>query len=169
MKQSSSWVVFKKFISYWKKNLHGCKLLTAAKQSEKMEQDSFFFLLLPFLSHCFSLLSVFLSSKPFRNNLMYCEIIDCYFNIFFVEIQLRIKTWKVFFESQSVGTQTGLNTSLIHFSMIITGTFSSTKIFTSSFWRKARRSSIITAEHYPTSGTGMFCQKANKSIFYCEY
>ena len=35
------------------------------------------------------LLSAFLSSKPFRNNWMPCEIIDHYFPIFFVEIQLN--------------------------------------------------------------------------------
>ena len=51
--------------------------------------DSFFFHFDLFLSHCFSLLSAFLSSKPFRNNYMHCEIIDHNFNIFFVKIQLK--------------------------------------------------------------------------------
>ena len=43
------------------------------------------------LSDCFSLLSAFLYSKPFRNNLMRFEINDRYFNVFFVEIQLKKK------------------------------------------------------------------------------
>ena len=46
-------------------------------------------------------------SKPFRNNWIHCEITDCYFNIFFVEIQLK-KNWKVLFGSQSLGIQTGI-------------------------------------------------------------
>ena len=37
----------------------------------------------------FSLLSAFLSSKPFEINYMHCEIIDRYLNVFFVEIQLE--------------------------------------------------------------------------------
>ena len=37
---------------------------------------------------CF-FLSAFLYSKPFQNNLMHCIIIDSYFNIFFIEIQLK--------------------------------------------------------------------------------
>ena len=48
------------------------------------------------LSHCFSLLSAFLYSKPFRSNLMHCEIIDRYFNIFFVKIQLKKELGKCF-------------------------------------------------------------------------
>ena len=36
-----------------------------------------------FLSHCFSHLSAFLSS--FRNNWMHSEIIDHYFNVFFID------------------------------------------------------------------------------------
>ena len=43
------------------------------------------------LSHCFSLPFAFLYSKPFWNNYMHCEIIERYFNIFFIEIQLKIK------------------------------------------------------------------------------
>ena len=56
-----------------------------------------FFRFYLFLSHCFSLLSALLSSKPFRNNYMHCEIFDRYFNNFLVEIQLKKKTWKLFF------------------------------------------------------------------------
>ena len=40
---------------------------------------------------------LFLSSKPFWNNLMHCEIIDCYFNIVFVEIQLKKENLKSVF------------------------------------------------------------------------
>ena len=61
-----------------------------------------FFSFYLFLS-CFSLLSAFLFSKLFRNNLMHWKIIDCYFNVFFVEIQLKKKTWKVDFGCQSMG------------------------------------------------------------------
>ena len=41
------------------------------------------------LSHCFSLLSASLHSKPFQNNYKHCEIIDNYFKVFFVEIQMK--------------------------------------------------------------------------------
>ena len=34
---------------------------------------------------------------------MHWKIIDCYFNVFFVEIQLKKKTWKVDFGCQSMG------------------------------------------------------------------
>ena len=34
---------------------------------------------------------------------MHWKIIDCYFNVFFVEIQLKKKTWKVDFGCQSIG------------------------------------------------------------------
>ena len=71
------------------------------------------------LSHCFSLLSAFLYSKPFRNNKMHCEIIDRYFNIFFVEIQLEngnLKSvlWVLEFghPNQYTSLPNGLNTSL---------------------------------------------------------
>ena len=46
------------------------------------------------LSHCFSLLFAFLTSKTFRNNYMHCEIIDRYFNVFFIEIQLKKENLK---------------------------------------------------------------------------
>ena len=42
--------------------------------------DTFFFCFNLFVSYIFSLLSAFLSSKPFRNNYMHREIIDSYFN-----------------------------------------------------------------------------------------
>ena len=71
------------------------------------------------LSHCFSLLSAFLYSKPFRNNKMHCEIIDRYFNVFFVEIQLKkgnLKSvpWALEFgrRNRYTGLTNGLNTSL---------------------------------------------------------
>ena len=54
--------------------------------------DSFLFQGNAFFTHFFSFLSAFLSSKPFQNNEMDCEITDCYFNVIFVEIQLKEKT-----------------------------------------------------------------------------
>ena len=57
--------------------------------------DSFIFCFNLFLSHCFSVLSAFLSSSSFQNNQRHCEIIDCYFNVF-VEIQLKIENLKCF-------------------------------------------------------------------------
>ena len=42
---------------------------------------------------------------------MHCEIIDCYFNTFFVETQLKKKTWNVFSRCQSLGTQTSIPVS----------------------------------------------------------
>ena len=39
---------------------------------------------------------------------MYCEIVDLYFNVFSVEMQLEKKTWNVFFGRQSLGVQTGI-------------------------------------------------------------
>ena len=72
------------------------------------------------LSHCFSLLSAFLYSKPFRNNTMHCEIIDRHFNVFFVEIQLKkgnLKSvlWALEFglPNRYTGLPNSLNTSLI--------------------------------------------------------
>ena len=47
------------------------------------------------LSHCFSLLSAFLSSKSFRNNKMHYEIIGHYFHVFFIEIQLKKQNLKI--------------------------------------------------------------------------
>ena len=57
--------------------------------------DSFIFCFNHFLSHCFSVLSAFLSSSSFQNNQRHCEIIDCFFNVF-VEIQLKIENLKCF-------------------------------------------------------------------------
>ena len=48
---------------------------------------------------------------------MHCEIIDRYLNVFFIEIELKKKTWKVFFGRQSLGAQTGIlvsRTTWIH-------------------------------------------------------
>ena len=73
------------------------------------------------LSHCFSLLSTFLYSKPFRNNQMHCEIVDHYFNLFFAEIHLKKENlksvfWAPEFEPPNwyIGLPNSLNTSL-HF------------------------------------------------------
>ena len=64
------------------------------------------------------LLSAFLSSKPFQNNQMPCEIIDHYFNIFFVEIQLKKeylkKTPELGCPNCYTGPSNGLNTSVVH-------------------------------------------------------
>ena len=51
----------------------------------------------PLTSFCFigsSILPAFLSFKPIRNNWMHCQIIDHYFNMFFVEIQLTKQNLK---------------------------------------------------------------------------
>ena len=78
------------------------------------------------LSHCFSLLSAFLYSKPFQNNWMLCEIIDRYFNIFFVEIQLKKENLKHVFLAREFryptwysGLPNGLNTSLWGFTAVV--------------------------------------------------
>ena len=73
--------------------------------------DSFLFQGNAFFTHFFSFLSAFLSSKPFQNNEMDCEITDRYFNVIFVEIQLKEKTWKVLFWHQSLGTQANITVS----------------------------------------------------------
>ena len=39
---------------------------------------------------------------------MYCEFIDYYFNIFFVKIQQKKKTLKVFFGHQNLIAQTSI-------------------------------------------------------------
>ena len=39
---------------------------------------------------------------------MHYKIIDRYFNVFFIEIQLKKETWKVFFGRQKLGAQTGI-------------------------------------------------------------
>ena len=46
------------------------------QMNENTFAENFFFRFDVFLSYCFSLLSAFLSSKPFRNNKMHFEIID---------------------------------------------------------------------------------------------
>ena len=59
----------------------------------------------------FFLLSAFLYSKPFSNNLMLCEIIDRHFNLFFVEIQHKKENLKVFFGHQCLDPQTRIPVS----------------------------------------------------------
>ena len=71
--------------------------------------DSFFFCLDLSLSHWKklfwkTLLSAFLSSKPFGKNKMHCEIIDRYFNVLFVEIILKYNCKKL--EKCFLGAQT---------------------------------------------------------------
>ena len=44
-----------------------------------------------------------LSSKPFQNNYIHCKIIDHYFNIFFVEIQLAKENLKNVFWAPEFG------------------------------------------------------------------
>ena len=72
------------------------------------------------LSHCFSLLSAFLYSKPFQNNQKHCEIIDRYLKAFFVEIQLKKENLKIVFQepeferpNQYTGLPNGLDISLL--------------------------------------------------------
>ena len=62
----------------------------------------------------------FLSSKPFRNNQMHCEIIDRYFNVS-VEIQLKEENFKSAFwasefgrPNRYTGLPNGLNTSSLN-------------------------------------------------------
>ena len=61
--------------------------------NEKTFADNFFFYLDVFLSHFFSLLSAFLSSKPFRKNYTHCEVTDATF----VDIQLQKENLKNIF------------------------------------------------------------------------
>ena len=70
------------------------------------------------LSHCFSVLFAFLYFKPFPNNQMHCEI-DCHFNVFFGEIQLKKENFKSVVwvsefghSNRYTGLPNGLNTSL---------------------------------------------------------
>ena len=65
--------------------------------------DTSFFRFDLFLCHCLSLLSATLSSNTFQNNQMHCEIIDCYFNVFFVEIHLKKENLKSAFWVSGVG------------------------------------------------------------------
>ena len=67
-----------------------------------LDVDSFFFRFYLLLSYCFFLLSAFLSSKSFRYNQIHCEIIDRYFNVFFVEIQLKKDNLKCFLGARVV-------------------------------------------------------------------
>ena len=46
------------------------------------------------LPNGFSHLSAFLYFKSFWNNQMHCEIIDCYFSTFFVELKLKRENLK---------------------------------------------------------------------------
>ena len=55
------------------------------------------------LSHFFSLVSAFLHFKSFRNNQRHCEIIDSYFNIFFVEIQPKKENLEIVFWAPKFG------------------------------------------------------------------
>ena len=58
------------------------------------------------LPNGFSHLSAFLYFKSFWNNQMHCEIIDCYFSIFFVELKLKRENLKNVFGHQSMSTLT---------------------------------------------------------------
>ena len=67
--------------------------------NEKTFADNFFFYLDVFLSHFFSLLSAFLSSKPFRKNYTHCEVTDATF----VDIQLQKENLKNIFWAPEFG------------------------------------------------------------------
>ena len=64
--------------------------------------DTFFFRLSIFWFHFF-FLSAFLSSMPFQSNQMDCEIINHYFNIFFIEIYLKKENLKSVFWAPEFG------------------------------------------------------------------
>ena len=73
------------------------------------------------LLHCFSLLSPFLYSYPFRNIEMHREISDCHFNRFFAEIQLKKRKLEKCFwapefgrPNRYTGLPNSLNMSLIY-------------------------------------------------------
>ena len=91
------------------------------KINENTFVGNFFFGFDIFLSHCFSLLSAFLSSKPFRNNQMYCELIDCYFYVFFVQIQLKKQNLKSIIWNTNLpkGLDFSLHISVKHTSEIL--------------------------------------------------
>ena len=57
--------------------------------NENVFADNFFFHFKVFCLNCFLFCLYFLPCKSFRNYYMHCEIIDCYFNIFLVEIKLN--------------------------------------------------------------------------------
>ena len=78
-----------------RKNKHLRDLL-CIKVNENNFVDSFFFPFYLLLFPWFFFLCVFLSSKPFQNNQMHCQIIDHYFNMFFVEMQVKKKLNKCF-------------------------------------------------------------------------
>ena len=93
--------------------------LLCIKMNENTFVDGFFFRSKLFLTHCFSLLSAFLSSKSFWGNEIHCGIIDRYVNEFFVEIQLKNENlisvfWVPKFGCPNLhtGLPNGLDTSL---------------------------------------------------------
>ena len=94
------------------------------------------------LLHCFSLLSPFLYSNPFRNIEMHREISDCHFNRFFAEIQLKKENSKSAFGRQSLGDQTG---TLVSQTAWICHWYISGSL---NFWRK-----IIIEEKEPDKRT----------------
>ena len=77
----------------------------------------YFFFCFDLLPHCFSLLSAFLCSKSLQNNQMHCKIFYHYFNVLFVEIQLKKENLKSVFWVPEFGCPnwyTGLLTTWIH-------------------------------------------------------
>ena len=97
------------FINEWdqfvKKSIRKSKHLVELLHIEMNKNtfvDSFFFHFDLFLPLCFCLLSAFSFSKLFWNNEVHCEIIDLYFNIFFIEIQLKKEDLKHVFGGSRV-------------------------------------------------------------------
>ena len=68
-------------------------------------------------------LFAFFYSKPFQNNQTHCEIIDHYFNIYFVKIQLKKENLKSVFLVQEFGYSIGIlvspTTWICHCSFIL--------------------------------------------------
>ena len=101
-----------------RKNKHLRDLL-CIKVNENNFVDSFFFPLYLLLFPSFFFLCVFLSSKPFQNNQMHCQITDHYFNMFFVEMQVKKKLKSVFWApefgcpNRYTSLPNDLNTSLV--------------------------------------------------------
>ena len=73
--------------------------------------DSFFICFYHFLPHCFSLLSVFFLLGHFKVIRCTVKSLIGTWSYFFVEIQLKKKTWKDFFRRQSLHVQTSIPVS----------------------------------------------------------
>ena len=98
---SSTEGITRSSVNYLHKRKANTRMIYYVVNWMKTLVDSFFFSLRP-LCLIVYLLSAFLYSKPFWNNWMHCEIIDRYFNVFFVKIQLK---------KENLDAQTGIPVS----------------------------------------------------------